>query len=64
MVVLYKRSMINFLKNLFKKKSKDEFTITVTVNGENVSDLDNETLSEMFKELSNKFKPGKNNLEN
>jgi hypothetical protein len=56
--------MINFLKNLFKKKSKDEFTITVTVNGENVSDLDNETLSEMFKELSNKFKPGKNNLEN
>lgn len=50
--------MFNFFKNLFKKKKKDEYVITVTVNGEDVSDIDNEKLSELFKKLSNQLKPG------
>ena len=41
---------------LFTKKKKDDIAITVSVDGESVSDLNNEKLSELFKELSEKIK--------
>jgi hypothetical protein len=61
---MYNEHMFEFFKKLITRKKKEDINITVTVNGENVSDLSNERLSELFKELSNQFKPGRTNSKN
>lgn len=53
---MYKNVMLKFLKSLIPKKKREDINITVSINGEKVSDLNAEELSELFKELISQIK--------